>query len=39
MTMHTKKIVATVAVAVFALLGTAAPADAAKVENANHWCC
>lgn len=34
-----KKLVVAAAVAAFTLLGVAAPADAAKVENKTIWCC
>ena len=34
-----KKLVVTVAVAAFTLLGAAAPADAAKQSERTIWCC
>jgi len=34
-----KKLVVTVAVATITLLGFAAPAEAAKVEQKTVWCC
>lgn len=35
----TKKIVAALSIAAFTFLGTAGPADAAKVEQRTLWCC
>jgi hypothetical protein len=34
-----KKLIATVAVAAFTLLGVAAPADAAQRQERTIWCC